>query len=261
LKPQDKGEMTENTADSTATRGSQRSRNRSKGRAAWLFFRDIVVIFIVALLVSFLIKTFLIRSFYIPSASMENTLMINDRIIVNELEPKLLPVHRGDVVVFTDPGGWLTSGENIATPAPSNPIARGLSDFFTFIGLATADSDNHLVKRVIGVPGDHVVCCNALNQITVNGAPLKEPYTTVQPGEQAAGKPFDVTVPPGKMWVLGDNRLNSEDSSAHQDLPSKGFVPEKDVVGRAFVISWPISRWSWLSNFPDVFRGADKNGS
>jgi signal peptidase I len=253
--------MTDNTAEQATTRAARRSGKRGKGRAAWLFIRDIVVIFIVALLVSFLIKTFLIRSFYIPSASMEDTLMINDRIIVNELEPKLMPVHRGDVVVFTDPGGWLTGSENIPAATPGNPVARGLSDFFTFIGLGTADSDNHLVKRVIGLPGDHVVCCNTLNQITVNGAPLKEPYTTVQPGEQAAGKPFDVTVPPGKLWVLGDNRLDSADSSAHQNLPSKGFVPEKDIVGRAFVISWPISHWTWLSNFPDVFRGADKHGS
>ncbi|AYG02132.1 signal peptidase I [Gryllotalpicola protaetiae] len=252
--------MTDSTTDQPTTRGRQGSGNRSRGRAVWLFVRDIIVIFIVALLVSFLIKTFLIRSFYIPSASMEDTLMINDRIIVNELEPKLMPVHRGDIVVFTDPGGWLTGGENIQAPEPSNPVARGLSNFFTFIGLGTADSDNHLVKRVIGVPGDHVVCCNTLNQITVNGTPIKEPYTTVQPGDQAAGSPFDVTVPPGDLWVLGDNRHDSADSSAHQSLPSKGFVPEKDVVGRAFVISWPISRWSWLSNYPDVFRGIGQSG-
>jgi signal peptidase I len=251
--------MTDGTTNTTESRAAVRSPQRSAGRTVWLFIRDIVVIFIVALLVSFLIKTFLIRSFYIPSESMENTLMVNDRIIVNELEPNLIPVHRGDVVVFTDPGGWLTPGasENIAAPASSNPIARGLSDFFTFIGLATADSDNHLVKRVIGIPGDHVVCCNVLNQITVNGVPIKEPYTQVT-GDLPAGKPFDVTVPPGKLWVLGDNRNDSEDSSMHQDLPSKGFVPEKDVVGRAFVISWPVSRWSWLSNHPEVFRGVDE---
>lgn len=250
--------MTDSTTEQVTRRGSGRSASRSKGRAVWLFVRDIVVIFIVALLVSFLIKTFLIRSFWIPSASMEDTLMINDRIIVNELEPKLIPVHRGDIVVFTDPGGWLTPEENVEAPKSSNPVVRSLGDFFTFIGLASTDSDNHLVKRVIGLPGDHVVCCNALNQITVNGVPLKEPYTTVQPGQQAAAARFNVTVPPGKLWVLGDNRLDSEDSSMHQNLPSKGFVPESDVVGRAFVISWPISRWTWLSNFPDVFAGVGK---
>ncbi|HEY0246907.1 MAG TPA: signal peptidase I [Gryllotalpicola sp.] len=249
--------MADSAANRTETRGGRRSAQRSRGRALWLFIRDIVVIFIVALLVSFLIKTFLIRSFYIPSASMEDTLMINDRIIVNELEPKLIPVHRGDVVVFTDPGGWLDGGDNITAPEPKNPVAKGVSAFFTFVGLSSADSDNHLVKRVIGVPGDHVVCCNALDQITVNGAPLKEPYTVVPPGS-AASHPFDVTVPPGKLWVLGDNRWNSSDSSLHQNLPSKGFVPVKNVVGRAFVISWPLSRWTWLSDFPDVFRGAGK---
>ena len=250
--------MTDGTTNATENRADAKASQRSTGRTVWLFVRDIIVIFIVALLVSFLIKTFLIRSFYIPSASMEDTLMINDRIIVNELVPKVVPLQRGDVVVFTDPGGWLTPGENIAAPPSKNPVVRGLSDFFTFIGLGTNDSDNHLVKRVIGLPGDHVVCCNALNQITINGSPIKEPYTVVQPGQIPAGKTFDVTVPPGDMWVLGDNRNNSEDSSLHTNLPNGGFVPEKDVVGRAFVISWPVSRWSWLSNFPDVFRGVGK---
>jgi len=254
--------MTGGTTEETPARGSQRSAGRPKGRAAWLFVRDIVVIFIVALLVSFLIKTFLFRSFYIPSQSMEDTLMVNDRIIVNELEPKLLPVHRGDVIVFTDPGGWLEPGENIAAPEPSNAVARGLSDFFTFIGLATADSDDHLVKRVIGLPGDHVVCCNTLNQITVNGVPIKEPYIVSSTTQLAAGDKFDVTVPKGDVWVLGDNRHNSQDSSRNQNLPGKGFVPIKDVVGRAFVVSWPFDRWSWLSDYPQVWRGVeDDKGS
>jgi signal peptidase I len=230
-------------------------------QAAWRFARDIIVIFVVALLVSFLAKAFLIRSFYIPSPSMEDTLMVNDRIIVNELEPELIPVHRGDVVVFTDPGGWLTPGETTEAPGSSNPVARAVSSFFTFVGLGTGDSDDHLVKRVIGVPGDHVVCCNALGQVVVNGSPLKEPFIFSQvhepDGAVADSNVFDVTVPPGDLWVLGDNRGDSKDSSLNQNLPTKGFVPEKDVVGRAFVISWPTSHWKWLSNLPLVFAGAN----
>ncbi|HEY0246812.1 MAG TPA: signal peptidase I [Gryllotalpicola sp.] len=251
--------MTNGTTNATENRSTARPKPRRRGRVVWLFARDILVIFIAALLISFLIKTFLIRSFYVPSPSMEDTLMVNDRIIVNELEPKLVPVHRGDVVVFTDPGSWLGPDENVTAPPPKNPIARGLSDFFTFVGLSSADSDNHLVKRVIGVPGDHVVCCNTLGQVTVNGHALTEPFVSsqVQPSGTDANptdsNPFDVTVPPGELWVLGDNRGDSADSSLHQNLASKGFVPEKDVVGRAFVINWPIPRWTWLSNYPDVF--------
>ncbi|MFC4242288.1 signal peptidase I [Gryllotalpicola reticulitermitis] len=247
--------MTESTTDA-AERPTTASPQRSAGRSAWVFVRDIIVIVVVALLVSFLIKTFLIRSFYIPSPSMEDTLMVNDRIVVNELEPKLIPVHRGDIVVFTDPGDWLGPDDTAPAATAKNPLARGVGDFLTFIGLGTADSDDHLVKRVIGVPGDHVVCCNALGQVSVNGTPLKEPFVAsrVEPGDTDSHA-FDVTVPPGDLWVLGDNRGNSADSSMHTDLPSGGFVPEKDVVGRAFVITWPISHWTWLTNYPNVFRG------
>ena len=241
---------------------------QTRGQRTWLFARDIVIILLAALLASFLVKTFLIRSFYIPSASMENTLIggpgtaADDRVVVNELEPGLVPVHRGDIVVFADPGGWLR-GEPVQPAAPANPVARGVSDALTFIGLGTADSDNHLVKRVIGLPGDHVVCCTAAGRVTLNGVPLKEPFIASQAqwtdGTRADSNPFDVTVPPGELWVLGDNRGDSLDSSLNQGLPTKGFVPEKDVVGRAFVISWPISRWSWLSDFPHVFAAGAKH--
>ncbi|MCU1575486.1 MAG: signal peptidase [Microbacteriaceae bacterium] len=219
-----------------------------------VFIRDILVIFAVAVLVSFLIKSFVVRSFYIPSPSMVNTLQVNDRIIVNELEPSLIPIQHGDIVVFKDPGGWLP---NLPQP-PQNPVAGAIDSALTFIGLSAADSDDHLVKRTIGLPGDQVSCCNALGQLTVNGVPLKEPYITLQPGEQnAASVYFSVTVPKGMLWVMGDNRWNSQDSSRNQDLPGKGFVPESDVVGRAFVVSWPANHWTGLDNYPEVFRGVE----
>jgi signal peptidase I len=218
------------------------------------FVRDLVVIVVVALLASFLIRTFLIQSFYIPSASMEHTLLgepgHQDRILVDRLVPSVIPLERGDVVVFTDPGGWL-AGEG-AAPVDASPFERVLAALTPF----GADSNDHLVKRVIGLPGDHVACCDALGRMTVNGAPLVEPYAVVPAGFTAVSQiSFSVVVPPGKLWVMGDNRYNSSDSRYHQDSASKGFVPISDVTGRAFVISWPISRWSWLSNYPDTFAG------
>jgi signal peptidase I len=186
---------------------------------------------------------------------METTLMVNDRIIVNELEPGLIGVQHGDVVVFRDPGGWLPP---VAPPKSQNGFLAGIDWALSIVGLSAPDSDDHLVKRVIGLPGDHVSCCNALGQLSVNGVPLKEPYITLEPGEvDAATLHFDVTVPKGDLWVMGDNRDNSQDSSRNQNLPGKGFVPIKDVVGRAVVISWPIDRWTWLDNYPNVFRGVE----
>ncbi|MEO7016475.1 MAG: signal peptidase I [Leifsonia sp.] len=245
------------TEESLPTRSDRVARERSgRRRSTKLFVRDILVIFVVAVLVSFLIKTFVVRSFYIPSASMENTLQINDRIIVNELEPGLVPISHGDVVVFRDPGGWLPP----QPPSNENPVAAAIDSALTFIGLSAADSNDHLIKRVIGLPGDHVTCCNALGQISVNGVPLKEPYILIPPGQsKAATLAFDVTVPQGELWVMGDNRFNSQDSSRNQGLPGKGFVPIDHVVGRAFVISWPVNRWTSLDNYPGVFAGVESS--
>lgn len=244
------------TEDVEAT-SSNRARSRTRKRGVKYFLRDVLIIFIVAILASFLIKTFLIRSFYIPSGSMEDTLEINDRIIVNELVPDLVPIKHGDVVVFTDPGGWLPP----TIEQPQNPISAGVDWALSVVGLSVSDSDDHLVKRVIGLPGDHVACCNALGQMTVNGIPLKEPYVLLPNGETSvSAKPFSVTVPKGSLWVMGDHRYDSSDSRYNRDKPGKGFVPIKDVVGRAFVISWPVNRWSWLSDFPEVFHGVDKAG-
>jgi signal peptidase I len=235
-------------------------RDDDRKRGVGTFLRDVVVIFLAALLISFLIKTFLIRSFYIPSGSMEDTLQINDRIIVNELVPDLVDVKRGDVVVFTDPGGWLEGTAPVA-PASGGPVSDGLSWFLTQVGLGAQDSNDHLIKRVIGLPGDTVECCNDYGQMSVNGVPIKEPYVTLPLGEtRVSGDDFSVTVPEGSLWVMGDNRYNSKDSRYNRETPSQGFVPMSDVVGRAFVISWPSTRWTWLGDYPDVFRGTERDG-
>jgi signal peptidase I len=208
------------------------------------FLRDVLVIVVAALVVAFLVKTFVVRSFSIPSGSMRDTLQVEDHVIVNELAT----VHRGDVVVFHDPGGWLgrrTQQQSL------------VADALGVVGLGPG-RDDHLIKRVIGVPGDHVRCCNALGQMEVDGVPLSEPYVRAPADRPASGEPFDVTVPPGRLWVMGDNRYESADSRAHQGLPSKGFVPEREVVGRAVLISWPLGRWAWIDDHYDVFAGIER---
>ena len=236
-----------------ATSSEVAAENRhSRSRGVKLFLRDIVLIVVAAIVISVGIKAFLIRSFYIPSGSMENTLQIDDRIIVNELVPRMFPVQHGDVVVFTDPGGWLPP----QTTVQQNGFAAGVDWVLSVVGLSAPDSNDHLVKRVIGLPGDTVACCNAFGQMTVNGIPLVETYLKLPNGvTKAAAKDFSVTVPKNSLWVMGDNRYNSEDSRAHVATPSKGFVPMDQVVGRAFLVSWPANHWTWIDDYPDVFGG------
>lgn len=226
-------------------------------RGVWLFVRDLLLILLAAVVVSFLIKTFLVRSFYIPSSSMEETLHIDDRIIVNQLVPELVPIQYGDVVVFTDPGGWL----NGTPPREVDPITGAIEWVLSFVGLAAPDSNDHLIKRVIGLPGDTVACCTATGQLTVNGLPLDEPYIVVPDGEvNATRDQFEVTVPDGHIWVMGDNRYNSADSVYHYTRgdAGDGFVPLSDVVGKAEVISWPIARWSVLDRYEATFSGVEE---
>jgi signal peptidase I len=218
------------------------------------FFIDILTIVGAALILSLLIKTFLIRSFFIPSGSMMDTLQIDDRIIVNELVPDLIGLNRGDVVVFTDPGGWLYTSP---TETPTNGFVATGEWFLSIFGLTAPDSSQHLVKRVIGVGGDHVVCCDAKGKLQINGKSITEPY--VIDGANPSDLKFDVVVPANSFWVMGDNRSNSEDSRYHRTLPGKGFVPKDAVVGRAFALSWPFDRWSWLDNYPNVFKDVPNN--
>lgn len=247
--------MTQNTQDAAPQEAT--STDRRKGRGWKIFIRDILLIFLAALLISFLIKTFLIRSFYIPSSSMEDTLHVDDRIIVNQLTPDLMPLEHGDVVVFKDPGGWLTPQ---AEPQV-NWFVGAVDAVLAFVGLSAPDSNDHLIKRVIGMPGDTVVCCNDFGQLTVNGVPLEEPYIDLPDGvTQATRDQWEVTVPENSLWVMGDNRYNSADSAFHRNDPTGGFVPIDNVVGRALLISWPANRWAWLDNYPTTFHGVDQAG-
>lgn len=244
--------MTENAPLPVEGATASTEQRPSRRRGVLLFLRDIVIIVGAALLISFLIKTFLIRSFYIPSESMKSTLEVNDRIIVNQLVPELTPIERGDIVVFRDPGGWLPS-----TPEqPQPPVQAALDWLGSVVGLSAPDSDEHLVKRVIGLPGDRVVCCNDLGQLSVNGVPLDEPYVRLPAGAAAvSADDFQAEVPADSLWVMGDNRYDSSDSRYNRETFTEGFVPFDDVVGRAVVISWPLDRWNWLDNYPLVFDG------
>jgi signal peptidase I len=244
--------MTDETP--TNTTGVE-ARGNGQPRGLKLLVRDILLILLTAIVLSAGIKAFVVRSFYIPSESMNNTLQVHDRIIVNELVPRIFPIKRGDVVVFRDPGSWLPA----STAVQASGLAAGVDWLLTMVGLSASDSDDHLVKRVIGLPGDKVACCNAFGQLTVNGIPLDEKsYVLLPAGVTAVSAiQFAVTVPKGRLWVMGDNRDNSKDSRYQSATPSHGFVPQSDVVGRAFVVSWPSSHWSWLDDYPRVFDGTD----
>lgn len=222
---------------------------RAKKNAFVAFFLDLFTIVVSALVLSLVIKTFLIRSFFIPSGSMLETLQIDDRIVVNELVPTIVPIHRGDIVVFKDPGGWL----NADSPAPNGSFwVETWDQFLGVFGITAPDSSQHLVKRVIGIPGDHLVA-DGSGSLTINGVTVDESVYLPESVDSSV-KAFDVTVPADSYWVMGDNRENSEDSRYHTDLPSKGFVPKSVIVGQAFVITWPKEHWVWLDSHSDVFK-------
>ncbi|MGR6741636.1 signal peptidase I [Microbacterium arborescens] len=239
------------TTDDLAAQAPKPARSRS--RRLGLLLRDVLVIVAIALAVSFLVKTFLVRSFYIPSGSMERTLLKDDRILVDQLTPRFGGYARGDVVVFRDPGGWLPATVEPARP----PLVEGMDWVLSIVGLSAPDSKDHLIKRIIGMPGDHVVCCNAVGQITVNDVPIDESsYVSLADGQSAPQEvPFDVTVPENSLWVLGDNRDHSRDSRYNRDQPSQGFVPLDNVVGRAFLITWPLDRFGLIDFHHDAFAG------
>lgn len=209
--------------------------------------RETAIILVSAIVLSLLVKTFLVQAFFIPSQSMHDTLIENDRILVSKLTPGPLDLRRGDIVVFKDPGGWL-SGQVVPDPGP---VRARLNEVLTFIGLYPADANEHLVKRLIGLPGDHVACAGPGEPITVNGVAIDEPYLAdgAIPSEQA----FDTTVPPNSIWVMGDNRQNSADSRYHTGNPGGGSVPIANVVGTAFVTVWPLERFGLLRNPGSTF--------
>ncbi|MFM2215308.1 MAG: hypothetical protein RJA88_677 [Actinomycetota bacterium] len=195
--------------------------------------REFPILIIVALAVSLLIKTFLVQFFYIPSGSMENTLQIGDRVAVNKLPFISKTINRGDVVVFRDPANWLPEPYE----ASGNKILGKVKDGLVTVGVLPNPAKQYLVKRVIGVAGDKVICCDN-GKLTINGKETSEPY--IFAGNKASDMDFNITVPEGKIWVMGDHRGSSADSRYHQDDVNNGFVPVSKVTGQVFATIWPI---------------------
>lgn len=207
---------------------------------------------IAALVISFLLKTFLIRSFFIPTDSMEPTLLRDDRIVVSQIHGDFLELKRGDVIVFSDPGGWLSPQ---AGAREDDPISRFIDAILGSFGVPLGQNEEYLVKRIVGLPGDVLLCCDTDGLLQINGVPVEEHYLTLPEGvDKVSSNDFRVAVPPEALWVMGDNRYNSADSRRNMEKPGGGFVPVANVVGRAVVIVWPYDRWSLLSNHPDVFE-------
>ena len=187
---------------------------------------------IAALLVVGLVRTFIAQPYYMPNASMEDTVLPGDRVLALKTPIQLGDVERGQVIVFSDPGGWY-----------GNPVSSGaLQSGLAAVGLAP-DPGDYLVKRVIAVAGDHITCCDDKGRITLNGESLREPY--LKPGVPTDQVTFDVNVPPGSLFVMGDNRADSLDSRYHLNVNSGG-VPITDVVGRAVAVVWPPGRFARL---------------
>lgn len=213
--------------------------------------KEFTIIVIGALVISTVIRLFVAQMFVIPSGSMENTLHVADRVLVQ----KVTKFSRGDIVVFTDPGGWLNE-----QPASDRGV---IGDALVFVGLMPDESTGHLIKRVIGVEGDTVKCCDADGHLMVNGEPLDEDaylYTDASGQVAASDFAFEVTVPAGHVFVMGDHRNNSRDSRCHlrdpgtdgQPTGSDAFVPVSNIVGTAVWVVYPFDRWKGLSQ-PETF--------
>jgi signal peptidase I len=209
--------------------------------------RELAVLAVVTLALTLLARALVVQAFFIPSPSMENTLQVGDRVLVNKLVYDLRDIRRGEIVVFDGTDSFVSGGGAADGGARQSGPFQALLEFF---GAATGKHD--YIKRVIGLPGDRVACCHPGGYLTVNGVPLVEPY--VHAGDVPSQQRFDVVVPKGRLWVMGDHRSRSADSRAHLGQPGGGTVPVDKVVGRAFVRVWPLPRISLLG-VPDTFDG------
>ena len=219
----------------------------AKAKKKKSFGRELLTIVIAAAVLTLLVKAFVIQVYRIPSASMENTLQIGDRVLVNKVVYHFRGIARGDVVVFSGQDSW---GPD-APPPSSNPVVRVFDDVLSGLGLHSEQT--YYIKRVIGLPGDHVACCTD-GKVTVNGVPLDEGQYLF-PGNPPSTFKFSDVVPPGHLWVMGDHRSDSDDSRYHPGDPGGGAIPENEVVGRAFLIIWPPSQLRDLP-IPTTFQQA-----
>lgn len=203
--------------------------------------RELVLLVGLTLLLATLVRTFGVQPFYIPSGSMENTLQVGDRVLVDKVSYRLHDVRRGDIVVFN---GLDSFTPETHVKQPTSPLAKAVRTVGSSLGIAPP-GEQDFIKRVIGVPGDRVKCCDTQGRVTVNGSPLAE-WSYLYPGNTPSGTTFDQVVPEGRLWVMGDHRAESADSRSHLGDPGGGTVPESKVIGRAFSVVWPPSHWSGL---------------
>ena len=209
---------------------------RNKGS----LLKELPILVVVALVVSLLIKTFVVQFFYIPSGSMENTLQIKDRVAVNKVPFISKSINRGDVVVFRDPNNWLPEIVDYGT----NKYVSKAKSALVAVGVLPNPTKQYLVKRVVGVAGDRIVCCTKTGNLTINDVEVIEPY--IYAGNKPSEMTFDVTVPKGKIWVMGDHRGASADSRYHQDDINKGFIPLSKVTGRVVAVIWPFKNITYV---------------
>jgi signal peptidase I len=177
---------------------------------------------------------------------MENTLQINDRVAVNKLPVIGKSINRGDVVVFRDPDNWLPEPYS----ADQNKVIEMVKDALVAVGVLPNPAKQYLVKRVIGVAGDKVECCSKGKKLMINGIEIDEPY--IFAGNVASESNFNVTVPAGKLWVMGDHRGASSDSRFHQDDINNGMVPTAKVTGKVIGIIWPFKNLSFVDSFSSL---------
>ncbi len=208
--------------------------------------RELPILVVVALAVSLVIKSFLVQFFYIPSGSMENTLQVNDRVAVNKVPFISKSINRGDVVVFRDPYNWLPEPYT----ADGNIILTKIKEGFVAVGVLPNPAKQYLVKRVIGVAGDKVECCTKNKKLMINVVEIDEPY--IFAGNTPSDTKFNVTIPEGKVWVMGDHRSASSDSRFHQDDINQGMVPTSKVTGRVIGIIWPLKNFGTVSSYSSL---------
>src|ERR1700742_1450531 len=245
----DAGGARMNEAEARSPAPAKTARKRKKDRSFW---KELPVLIVVALFLTLVIKTYAIQAFYIPSGSMQNTLAIGDRVLVDKLSFQFGSIHRGDIVVFSG-----ECSENAGVTPPSDSLfgrfGQSVGSMFGY-----AKNSNDYIKRVIGLPGDKVACCDAEGRVTVNGVALNE-KSYLYPGNPPSQTRFSVTVPANSVWVMGDHRDVSYDSRGHQyGFPGGGAIPESAVVGRAFIKIWPVSQVGILG-IPSTFQQTQLN--
>jgi signal peptidase I len=211
------------------------------------FLRELPFLVGIALVLALLLKLFVVQTFYIPSSSMEDTLRIDDRVLVNKAVYHLRDIERGEVVVFNGADSFDESQGNLDRPGG---VATGFAGVARLFGAGSGERD--YIKRVIGLPGDRVACCDDQGRLTVNRVPLDE-RDYLFPGDKPSLETFDIVVPEGRLWVMGDHRTVSQDSRSHLGEPGDGTVPIDKVIGKAFVIVWPFGHWRTLP-VPDTFK-------